>query len=266
MPEEYDIVANSGLTPSNGLYFVSRISAFAILLLTALYVLASVDDCQALVAVLGACTVVATMSTSTLFFLRVRAVYLQSRAITAVFGALWLITLGLTLLQVSALRAVHIAPTKRCINTTNEYLELPSIVTTVSDTLVFLAITYRLAADAAGPGTPRARARAVLRGRGLYSLSKALMQTGQRYYLASIIFFMANLVVMCAPNVPRASHFVLVPFYAGFTNMMACRVFRGVARGLRAGPPGLTTSRIAAALQTHDEGGAGELLDDVTVV
>ena len=86
---------------------------------------------------------------------------------------------------------------------------------------------------------------------------------------ASVVFFMANIVVMCAPSVPRASRFVLVPFYAGFTNMMAARVFRGVARGLLEGPPGLTTSRIAAALQTRphtDEGGVVELLDDTTIV
>ena len=64
---------------------------------------------------------------------------------------------------------------------------------------------------------------------------------------------MANLAVMCAPGVPPASRFVFTPFYSGFTNMMAARVFRGVALGLLEGSPGLTTTRIAAAL--HPDGG-----------
>ncbi|KAF7976877.1 hypothetical protein HWV62_5411 [Athelia sp. TMB] len=258
--EECEIVARSGLTPSNALYFVSRIAAFTTLLLNAIYattepsnlLVAPIDDCQALVGVLGASTVLMTMATATLFFLRVRAVYLRSRVITAVFGALWLITLGITLLQVSALNSVHIASTKKCAPTKNEYLQLPCIVTTVSDTLVFLAITYRLAADAVIEDTFYGWVRTILHGRGLYSLSKALMQSGQRYYLASIVFFMANLAVMCAPGVPSASRFVFAPFYSGFTNMMAARVFRGVALGLLEGTPGLTTTRIAAALQLNE--------------
>lgn len=163
---------------------------------------------------------------------------------------------------------VQIAATSRCAPTANRFLQLPSIVATVSDTLVFLAITYRLAADAATDATLGARVRTVLRGRGLYSLSRALMQSGQRYYLcvpiharasvgalilsssASIVFSAANLAVWRAPGVPPALSFVFIPFYVGFTNMMAARVFRGVALGLLEGPPGLTTTHIAAALHT----------------
>ena len=78
---------------------------------------------------------------------------------------------------------MHIAPTKKCASTRNEYLQLPSIVTTVSDTLVFLAITYRLAADTVTEETFCGWLRTILQGRGLYSLSKALMQSGQCYYL-----------------------------------------------------------------------------------
>ena len=75
------------------------------------------------------------------------------------------------------------APTNRCALTENKYLQLPSIFTTVSDTLVFLAISYRLAADAVTEKTFRGWVRTILHGRGLYSLSKALMQSGQCYYL-----------------------------------------------------------------------------------
>ena len=72
---------------------------------------------------------------------------------------------------------------------------------------------------------------------------------------------MANLALWRAPGVPPMLRFVFVPFYAGFTNMMATRVFRGVALGVLEGPPGLTTTHIAAALYT-DEGMVLEPMDD----
>lgn len=44
-------------------------------------------------------------STKFLFLLRVRAVYLQSRYLTALFGLLWVTTVALNMLAVAALYA-----------------------------------------------------------------------------------------------------------------------------------------------------------------
>lgn len=56
--------------------------------------------------------------------------------------------------------------------------------TLVNDTLVFVAITYRLAADAMPTkGRRRFRLFSVVKGEGLYSLSRSLLQGGQLYYL-----------------------------------------------------------------------------------
>lgn len=46
-----------------------------------------------------------TMSTSLLFLLRVRAVYQNSRAITALFGSLWLSGLGVYIWSIIAVHA-----------------------------------------------------------------------------------------------------------------------------------------------------------------
>ena len=54
----------------------------------------------------------------------------------------------------------------------------------VNDTMVFLAITYRLAADSANAdGTWRSRVQSVVTGKGLYRVSSSLMRSGQLYYL-----------------------------------------------------------------------------------
>ena len=60
---------------------------------------APVESCLAIVAALDTCSVVTVTSTSFLFFLRVRAVYLQSRFITILFGTLWLVTTALSVLN-----------------------------------------------------------------------------------------------------------------------------------------------------------------------
>ena len=49
--------------------------------------------------------------------------------------------------------------------------------------MVFLAITYRLMADAAVGDDWRSRLRSVVWGRGVRRLSRALLQSGQLYYL-----------------------------------------------------------------------------------
>lgn len=53
----------------------------------------------------------------------------------------------------------------------------------VYDTLVILVISYRLATDSLTGITWSARLRSVIRGNGLLNLSRALMRSGQLYYM-----------------------------------------------------------------------------------
>lgn len=66
---------------------------------------------------------------------------------------------------------------------------------------------------------------------------------------ATILFF--TLTTIFSPLVPRNQRFILITSYVGFTNIMACRVFRGVALGMiyTEDSPGLTSTRIDAAIQ-----------------
>ena len=125
------------------------------------------DDCAPLIAVLGICGVTTTSTTSFLFLLRVRAVYLQSRRITVLFGTLWLVTVVLNIFTNallsgsqclqgfidarlgSSVSLAHIPHVQRCIIAQQHYFSLPSVSTFVYDNLVFLAISYRLASNVA---------------------------------------------------------------------------------------------------------------------
>ena len=73
--------------------------------------------------------------------------------------------------------------TEVCITNEVRYFTLPSIATFVNDTLVFLAISHRLAANAATESNWRSHLLPILKGKGLYRMSKLLMQSGLIYYL-----------------------------------------------------------------------------------
>lgn len=55
-------------------------------------------------------------------------------------------------------------------------------------------------------------------------------------------------MVMVSSRIPVNARYILTPAYAVLTNIMACRVFRGVALG-NIEDSVLTTTRIAAAFQ-----------------
>ncbi|KZP32784.1 hypothetical protein FIBSPDRAFT_848036 [Athelia psychrophila] len=265
--EEVEIVSQSSLTWSIAIYFLSRTSQLVYLFLAMAFTepLANSVNCTAFSAGLITSSSVAITSTSFLFFLRVRAVYLQSRTITILFGALWVITssvgIGFTALEFiphSTSNSFHILAervsyTAYCTNTTVKRNSIPLTMTFAHDTMVFLAISYRLAADAVTAGDWRSRVLSVVTGKGLFSLSRSLMKSGQLYYLATTVFFLANLAVITFPsNHYSWLRYGLIGLYLGFTNMMACLVFRGVALGQMENRPtqlGLTSTAINVAFQ-----------------
>lgn len=86
--------------------------------------------------------------------------------------------LGLNFLQ-----PARIPNTPYCAYESNRFATPLCIAVTVFDTSVFLAILHRLASDAAIKGSLRFRLLSAFKGKGLHSLSRALMQSGQLYYL-----------------------------------------------------------------------------------
>ncbi|KZP07903.1 hypothetical protein FIBSPDRAFT_1052717 [Athelia psychrophila] len=252
--EEVEIVSQSSLTWSIAIYFLSRTSHLVYLLLSIAFYKANWVNCTAFFAWLIITSSVAIASTSFLFFIRVRAVYLQSRTITILFGALWVVTtsvcIGFGALAVYGVERVPHTP--HCNNTIGKYNFIPVTMTFVHDTMVFLAISYRLATGAVTAGGWRSRVLSIVTGKGLFSLSRSLMKSGQLYYLATTVFFFVNLATMTSPSNYNWLHYNRIRLCLGFTNMMACFVFRGVALGQIEKTPtqhGLTSTAINAAFQ-----------------
>ncbi|KZP04186.1 hypothetical protein FIBSPDRAFT_878768 [Athelia psychrophila] len=260
--EEVAIASQSSLTWSIAIYFLSRASQLVYLLLAMALTqpLANWVNCTAFVAGLVTSAFVAIASTSFLFFLRVRAVYLRSRTVTTIFGALWVATAS-TSISFAALAArgvEHVPYSPYCTRTPLKHNTTPVAMAFVHDTMVYLAISYRLAADAVPAADWRSRVLSIVTGKGLFSLSRSLMKGGQLYYLATTVFFFANLAMISSSTHYNRPDYNLIGLYLGFTNMMACLIFRGVALGQIEKTPtqhGLTSTAINVAFQM-DLGGA----------
>ncbi|KZP14901.1 hypothetical protein FIBSPDRAFT_1048550 [Athelia psychrophila] len=255
--DELAIASKSGLSPSIAIYFLSRVSHVIHLCLLTVFLssLAPAENCAVLAVMLGTCAVMSLSFTSLLFLLRVRAVYLRSRYVTALFGAFWLVTVSVNIALTAKVHGVHSpspAANGRCIMAGTQSVSLPLASIFVNDTLIFLAISYRLTANAVTDGGRHSRLLTIFKGKGLYSLSQSLLQTGQLYYFSTILYFFLNFAILWIPSAAPGGQFMLVTAHIGFTNIMACHVFRGVALGMIHMEPrhnGLTSTAIANAFE-----------------
>jgi hypothetical protein len=103
--------------------------------------------------------------------------------VVAAFFIIWLSTWG-SLTVPFAIDGAHIGPTNRCVNSeAKPYFSVGIIVSTINDTLVFFAITYRILLHNSLTDKWSERWGGFLNGRGMAHVSKALLQTGQLYYL-----------------------------------------------------------------------------------
>ncbi|KAG6918422.1 hypothetical protein DXG01_014601 [Tephrocybe rancida] len=232
-------------------YFLSRCSVLASALMNALSrskypssILAQADiltllsataaplgihNCQR--AQTSACVLyhIAFSSTAFLFFLRVRAIFNDKKIVIGFFFALWLSVFAGSITVALVGGSDSLGPTDYCLaKPLKPYIGVSPVALLINDTCVFLAISWRLMNVSRMPEQEsKAHISPIKRfvlGGGLPSLSRALFQDGQAYYLASVA---SNIfaVITITPVVPAGFRFMYV-FNAVITNMMACRVYR----------------------------------------
>ncbi|KAF8903917.1 hypothetical protein CPB84DRAFT_1746024 [Gymnopilus junonius] len=225
-------------------YFVSRIAAFSYIISSTAFQIGPVGNCQTLQVALGCCYAVAVPSTSLLFFFRIRAIFNNNRYIVALFAFLWLATLAGSITVPFAIGGGHIGTTNRCINTFVKPFSLAGIIiTTINDTMIFLFVTYKLLADTTYDDSWRGRLRSFFKGKGLPGLSRALLQSGQEYYLVTVGFNVLSTAMILAPKtIPPLFHVMFTIPNVAINNAMACRVFRDIKFGYISST-GVTTLR-----------------------
>ena len=137
------------------------------------------------------------MFTSLLFFFRTRAVFNRNRWVVAFFACLWLAVLGGCLAYiVDAFKPVVLNPALNratlCLKSGNNPFVSATIITPlINDTLVFLAITWRLSRNSYDP-YKRSGIKDLILGDHLPVFSKVLLQDGQVYYLLALSCSMSH--------------------------------------------------------------------------
>ena len=135
----------------------------------------------------------ALVFTSLLFFFRTRAIFKRNPWVTAFFAGLWLVVLGGCLALIVDI--FEPTPANSASNTTalcidsgiNPYAAATTIVPLINDTLVFVAISWRLSHNSYEPYTLKSGIRFLIFGDYLPVFSKALLQDGQAYYLLAFL-------------------------------------------------------------------------------
>ncbi|KAH7910528.1 hypothetical protein BJ138DRAFT_1008626 [Hygrophoropsis aurantiaca] len=242
-PDEYRMIRGRRIRVPVIIYYISRFSTLFWVVTNLVMQVGSMPSCRPLRIVIGITYIFTSPSTSALFFFRVRAVFIHSRAAIVFFALLWLSVLGSSFVVPFTIQNQHIGNTGRCINTdVNNVAAAPTAFNTLYATLVFFAISFKLMSiTVIDSPTWKDRIRYFIRGDGLPRFSKLLFQSGQQYYFATFGTNML-LVVMIALRTtnPVLRAMFSVPCVA-FESSMACRVFRSVQLGAMMDSPSIAS-------------------------
>ena len=134
-------------------------------------------------------------STSLLFFFRTRAVFDRNPWIAAFFFGMWLAVAATGVLVIVGVDAGEIdiasGPTNYCIFGSGRpklFVQMAATTPMINDTLVFLAISWRLYSNSYVRPTLRHGLQVLIFGDYLPRFSKAMLQDGQAYYLLVLLY------------------------------------------------------------------------------
>lgn len=145
-------------------------------------VVAPLHHCEVVIKVVTWLVALALPTNSFLFFLRVRAVFLQSPYIVWAFFALWLTTFA-SITAPFSFQAIQLGPTRWCINSVvREYSAVTFVTIFVFDTSVFFTISFKITIHGMAHDL-RSWVNVFSTGSGVGYMSRALLRTGQLYYL-----------------------------------------------------------------------------------
>ena len=114
--------------------------------------------------------------------------------VTLFFSFMWLAVVAGCVTATQGVTLVPLGTTSYCTNgKLDAYVITSGIIPLVYDTLVFIAITWRLVRGSCrGPTTRTGGMWSLIFGKHLPAFSRSLLQDGQVYYLLSDFFFKKN--------------------------------------------------------------------------
>ncbi|KAI0790051.1 hypothetical protein C8Q75DRAFT_137795 [Abortiporus biennis] len=187
-------------------------------------------NCQAITQAFNWFAGLSICITSLLFFFRIRAVFFNSPATTIGFFLLWLATCT-SLIAPFVVRAITQNHNFCVISEVSIWTFIPFIVVAIHDTFVFFAINIRLTQYHSVRVDGQTAWQTFFSGTGMSTISKALLTTGQLYYLATIGVSVAVAISIMVSLIPVSYRGMLIVPDILLQNSMACRVYRHLKIG-----------------------------------
>ncbi|KAF8198097.1 hypothetical protein BJ912DRAFT_845793 [Pholiota molesta] len=230
LSEEYEVLFQNRITMNTVAYIGSRIGSLGYLISSSIFTTAATGDCKVFERIVDAWYPVSIGCSALLFFFRVSAIYNRTPLVTAFFFVLWLGLLVCTLFIPIGVLGISIGETKYC-----QDADVPSsayaaiIAPLVHDTLVFIAISWRLTQNAhldSDRGKLSEGFKVAIFGKYLPQFTRGLLLDGQRYYLITLVSSLLAVVIAFNTSVPVPMRSMFVLPNLVLVNIMACRVFR----------------------------------------
>ncbi|KAI0790053.1 hypothetical protein C8Q75DRAFT_806695 [Abortiporus biennis] len=235
--DEYIMLSKHNTKFPDLVYFSARLACLGFVI-SDLVLTTSVNfpvDCQQVSAAVDWFASLTVCLTSLLFFFRIKAVFHDFPIVVVGFFLLWMGT-WTSLVGPLLVHAIRIGSTHCVISDFSLLDSIPFIAVAIHDTMVFLAISIRLtllgACTIVQDGLSLWKAFLALHRSDMSgTISKALLKTGQLYYLVTFgvsVGVAASLMVSSIPVAYR-SMFIIVDIL--LQNSMACRVYRQLKIG-----------------------------------
>ncbi|KAF5329293.1 hypothetical protein D9619_009413 [Psilocybe cf. subviscida] len=223
--DDHNILTKHRITLPTIVYFFSRLSTLLYLIGYTIIQTTPVGHCNIAIRLASAPMIVALPASQFLFFLHVRAIYATERIVVWFFTLLWLSTLASAALGEVSLSGINIGPTSYCTPATLAHVTIGIIVPLVNDILLFLALVARIMGtstqDVDDTGL-RDRFKTAIFGASIPRLAKTLLQSGQQYFLSTVIINLATLILYYADG----GNFSLGFLSVMLMNLMASRLYR----------------------------------------
>ncbi|CAL1710763.1 unnamed protein product [Somion occarium] len=217
--------------PTDIAYVLSRLLTCGFIMSTFIFIIAPLNDCQAAIQAVSWFAAFACPCNSFLIFVRARGVFYRNKIIAWGFFALWLTTFA-SLTTPFSYDAVHLGPTKACINDVVKRFSAASFVAIAAfDTTVFIAISLKVSSYGMTEGW-KGRLKSIFTGKGVGYVSKALLQTGQLYYMATVGLNLIAMVLLLTPSLSLVYQGMFTVPNVALQNAMACRVYRLLKLGI----------------------------------
>ncbi|KZP31654.1 hypothetical protein FIBSPDRAFT_944732 [Athelia psychrophila] len=251
LPDEYEIARKAFQRGRhlgravNIVYFVCRSSTFSMQVACLMMDMVPLKSCVGVGRAVGILDGIATPATALLFYSRVSAVYLHEKPAVIFFGVCWLALWATFLYDASnTVWAIGRVPGTDMCNLVRRRGGFSYVAIAVYDTLVYLAISWRLSSLSMHGDHWQARMTSLVTGKGLYRLSRSLLRLSQMYYFVSIGF--SIVVAVFSVEVSPYWKGQLVPLALVIPTVLACRLFREVRLGLTSDSQALPTLREVA--------------------